>query len=161
MKTAAERFWAKVVRGNPSQCWEWMAGKNKQGYGIFVVRPRAAMTAPRFSLQLATGQTGIGLYACHNCDNPACVNPGHLFWGTQADNMLDARTKGRTRGAPRQTHCKRGHKLDAVNRNAFGQCKICNSERMLRRYHSDVVKSRATQNEQKRKRKVLIEGLRP
>jgi hypothetical protein len=161
MKNTEERFWAKVARGASDECWEWTAGKSKQGYGIFVVRPKNAMTAPRFSLQLATGQTGAGLYACHHCDNPGCINPAHLFWGTQADNMRDARVKGRTRGAPRQTHCKRGHELSAVNRNAFGQCKRCNSERALRHYHADIVKSRATQNEQKRRRKALIEGVSP
>jgi hypothetical protein len=164
MKSAEERFWAKVARGASDECWEWTAGKNGVGYGVLVAKttkPTIHVVAHRYSLQLATGQTGQGLYACHHCDNPGCVNPRHLFWGTQADNMRDARLKGRTRGAPRQTRCKRGHELDAANRNAFGQCKRCNSERMLRRYHADIVKSRAMQNEQKRRRKVLIEGASP
>ena len=168
MKTAEQRFWAKVARAASEQCWEWTAGKNKQRYGIFVVRPRLAMTAPRFSLELATGQTGVGLYACHRCDNPGCVNPAHLFWGTQADNMLDARTKGRTRGAPKLTHCRRGHEYTPETtlmvrdgERLERQCKVCNRERALRRYHKDIVKSRAAQNERNRQRKAQAEGLIP
>lgn len=170
MKTAEERFWAKVARGASEQCWEWTAGKHPFGYGVFLLKttkPVKFVTAHRYSLQMATGLNGEGLSACHRCDNPGCVNPSHLFWGTQADNMLDARTKGRTRGAPKLTHCRRGHEYtpDTTLMVRDGerwerQCKVCNRERALRRYHQDIVKSRATQNEQKRQRK-LTEGLRP
>jgi hypothetical protein len=154
------RFWAKVARTAPDQCWLWTAGKTKQGYGVFLTKttkPVVLITAHRFSLQVATGHAGEGMMACHRCDTPACVNPTHLFWGTQADNMLDARLKGRTRGAPRQTHCKHGHKYTAetvLETSKGRQCKICNRERALRLYHQDVERSRTAQNERNRRRKM-------
>jgi hypothetical protein len=84
------RFWSKVdISGGPDACWPWKGGMDK-GYGRFKVRGRK-MLAHRYSLELHLGRPiQDGLLACHRCNYGACVNPAHLYEGTQRDNMQDA-----------------------------------------------------------------------
>ena len=96
--TPAERFWAKVNRGAPDECWPWTAALYPKGYGQFNVDGRAVL-ASRFSWELHHGPILGGLWMLHRCDNPPCVNPAHLFLGTSADNIQDMVAKGRARGA--------------------------------------------------------------
>lgn len=89
-----KRFWEKVKIGSSSECWEWIAGKDFDGYGQFRL-DRTTRSAHRIAWELIYGGIPEGLCVLHHCDNPACVNPKHLFLGTQIDNIRDRDKKGR------------------------------------------------------------------
>jgi HNH endonuclease len=92
--TNEERFWAKVDRRDPGECWEWKASGTLYGYGSFRREGRWVL-AHRVAWELANGPIPAGLVVLHQCDNPACVNPAHLRVDTQAANMRDKVEKGR------------------------------------------------------------------
>jgi hypothetical protein len=100
MKPAFERFWELVHKTD--YCWEWTGCKDKNGYGKFTYAAETER-APRYSYRLYYGSIPQGLYVCHTCDNPSCVNPDHLFLGTPQDNMDDKVAKGRWRGNPERS----------------------------------------------------------
>jgi hypothetical protein len=97
VRPVEERFWSKVERTD--DCWIWTGGRHDFGYGIFWVKGKF-WRAHRWSYQQRYGPIPDGLDVLHRCDNPPCVNPDHLFVGTAADNCLDMRRKGRSKGAP-------------------------------------------------------------
>lgn len=108
------KFWALVEIGEPDACWEWMGGRNPKGYGVF--RPKGKrFIASRAALAIKLGgEIPQGTLACHSCDNPPCCNPAHLWPGTNADNILDASSKGRLRNN-RVAACPKGHPYSGRN----------------------------------------------
>ena len=90
----ASRFWSKVKRGAPDECWEWQASRKPKGYGQLFINYHSAH-AHRMAYQLTYGAIPDGMFVCHACDNPPCCNPAHLWLGTHRDNSADMVRKGR------------------------------------------------------------------
>lgn len=88
MKQTAVRFWEKVDIKEPEECWEWQASTFGGRYGSFKYKGKSIL-AHRFAYILAYGSIKDGLQILHKCDNMRCVNPKHLYEGTQSDNMKD------------------------------------------------------------------------
>jgi hypothetical protein len=104
--SSEQRFALSVLKTD--RCWIWKASKDKNGYGIFrgKIGDVKFTRAHRFSYAFYTGDLLVGTQALHTCDNPSCVNPEHLFSGTNADNMRDKAEKGRSRTPTGEKHGK-------------------------------------------------------
>ncbi len=92
VEDVSERFWDKVNKTD--NCWEWNAGLFESGYGAFNFNGNA-VTAHRLSYELIFGKITNELHVLHKCDNRKCVNPEHLYLGTQLDNARDMMDRGR------------------------------------------------------------------
>ena len=121
-----QRFWPKVEKGSPAECWLWKGAVNNQGYGQILFNGKVCL-ASRVSWVMHIGPVPDGLFVLHHCDTPACINPGHLFLGTQTDNMADMAAKGRN-GHSNKTTCIHGHPYTEKNTRWYKRrrfCRIC------------------------------------
>ena len=94
-------FWEKVSKGEDTECWEWNAALNSGGYGAFFTGYEwiGERRAHRISYTLEHGTIPEGMFVCHSCDNRKCVNPAHMWLGTNDENVKDMLEKGRHRPA--------------------------------------------------------------
>ena len=137
----AGKFWEKVDVRLDDECWNWLGwikhGKTG-GYGLLrIYEPPVSAgkfkdhRANRLAWELHHGEAPPEeLHVCHDCDNPRCVNPHHLFLGTAKDNQQDKMQKGRYQnGNSVKTHCLRGHELVGdnliVQKDGRRNCKAC------------------------------------
>jgi len=143
-----ERFWAKVDRRGPDDCWPWRAALHHHGYGAFGVDSRhRAGYAHRVAYELLVGPIPDGLtldYQCHNadpscsgghaCQHRRCCNPAHLEPATNRDNIL--RGESPSAGNARKTRCSAGHPFDTANTyvrpNGVRGCRACHREEVKR-----------------------------
>ena len=104
--TYQERFDAKWIPEPMSGCWLWTGAVLSAGYGLMRGRRPGNILAHRVSWELAHGPIPEDQYVLHRCDVPSCVNPNHLFLGTQKDNMADCVKKGRIMSGERHGRAK-------------------------------------------------------
>lgn len=134
------RFWAKVDRRTPDECWEWTAYRKPSGYGQFSCGPKR-YAAHRFAYVLTFGEPPEGLDLDHLCRNRACCNPFHLEPVTRRVNLR------RGVGHGSETHCPSGHRYSPdntyVERDGSRKCRTCVLDRM-RGYYERTRKVRAS-----------------
>lgn len=149
-------FWGKVC-DLPGQgkgdCWIWTRAKTN-GYGVQALPDYGEiMLAHRISFALMMGcDVSPGMFVCHKCDVPDCVNPFHLFEGTAKDNSRDASRKGRFFNQTK-THCPKGHALEGENLRVWRggrYCKGCERIRTQTRVYSASDKAKAAARQRAR-----------
>lgn len=111
-------------------CWNWKGSKNSNGYGEAHYQDKRILAhrlAAHLWLRMPLADKRFVL---HRCDNPACFNPKHLFFGTQSDNMQDCAKKLR-HGMLRRTHCPKGHPYNEQNTHLYQGRRFCRTCKRL------------------------------
>lgn len=128
---AIDRF-HKKYEINESGCWIWTGGTRSNSKGMKYPRhwndEQKSIGAHRFSFEIHHGEIPQGMYVCHKCDTPLCVNPDHLFVGTHHDNMKDMVDKHRSfvgRGENKKGLAKlTGKQADEIRQSTLSQSKL-------------------------------------
>lgn len=96
--TEEQRFFKRVNVGAPDECWEWTGSRNqKQWHGQWRNKSGQIELTHRAAWRMFKCEIPPGMFVLHKCDNPICVNPSHLWLGTQSENCKDMWSKGRAR----------------------------------------------------------------
>ncbi len=142
-----DRFKAKII--SKEDCWLTCLYHDKKGYPKLWLNKKQRM-ASNFFYVISKKDLPAGLLIMHSCDNPACVNPDHLFEGTDKDNAVDRDNKNRNNSPTYEnkikTHCKYGHEFTKENtlirkrKEGGRKCRECHRIRSLKNYHSGTTK---------------------
>lgn len=131
-RPAEERFWEKVQRGSPEECWLWTAGIRPDGYAQFRPHHGAKVSlCHRFAYANLVGSVPPGLYLDHLCGIRHCVNPAHLEPVTIRENTLRSKIAPAAINA-RKTHCPKGHgytQENTIKRGNRRWCRTCERAR--------------------------------
>jgi len=111
-----DRFASKVLQVPFCDCHLWTASTNKFGYGKLAVGSNNWTLAHRFSYELNKGEVPEGLCVLHTCDNPACVNPEHLYLGDYKQNAVDREQRQRGNHAFGEKHGRNKLSVDSVRK---------------------------------------------
>lgn len=136
----ADRFWEKVEKGGPDECWTWTARCHPAGHGVFNSGNKVNVYAHRWAWIEVNGPVPEGLVLHHKCFNPPCVNPAHLEPVTVGENLL-AGPRGPAYERSRITHCPQGHEYTPENTVRYAgsswgrRCRECQRE-TARRGHA-------------------------
>lgn len=138
-----KRFFDKVVKIPFDDCWYWTGQINTSGYAYFKMRQKYYV-ASRISYAIHNGDMPQNRLALHKCDNPICVNPDHIFLGTDLDNNRDMANKGRRiEHNSLKTHCVRGHELSGENliieEKVKRRCRICRRAKNSKRAEKEKI----------------------
>lgn len=136
----ATRFWSKVDKLGPAECWEWVGGtRNAKGYGVFMISGWTKQ-AHRVAYELMVGPIPDGMTVDHRCLFKPCVNPAHFEIVTRGENGRRGNVEVRT--YQRLTHCGRGHEIaganEYVDRKGNRSCLACRRLRGRARFSADV-----------------------
>ena len=133
----SESFPERYMTEPNSGCWLWTWSVDGKGYGL-IRHKGTLLKAHRVSWKLHKGEVPKGAHVLHKCDTPCCVNPGHLFLGTNQDNVDDKVRKGR-QAHKNKTRCPQGHLYSGKNLyvrpSGYRSCRECSRIRLRRRYN--------------------------
>lgn len=130
MHSWGDDYFKARIELSSSGCWNWLLFKDKKGYGRLAYKGKS-FSAHRASYLTYVGEIEPGLHVCHSCDNPSCVNPSHLWVGTNKQNHMDKINKGRAGSARefKNANCKLSNEQVREIRKAYNT--FCISHRTL------------------------------
>lgn len=90
-----QQFYLKATKPNERECMIWLGAKDKKGYGMAAIPGYKSTRAHRLAYELENGEIPKGMFICHSCDQPSCININHLWMGTPKENSQDMMNKNR------------------------------------------------------------------